>query len=71
MIDMIFVVSDPKQWHNANLKLNSDHYALPMRWLGGRSVSCVQGDGVYFNPFVRLGDNVVTTEALRSTGKIQ
>lgn len=56
MIDYILGVSDPKQWHSENLKLNKHHYASWMVHLGGeRLITAVAdkiGVGVHFNPFV-------------------
>ncbi|KAK2437739.1 translocator assembly/maintenance protein [Trifolium repens] len=56
MIDYILGVSDPKQWHSENLKLNKHHYASWMAHLGGeRLITAVAdkiGVGVHFNPFV-------------------
>ena len=39
MIDFIFGVRDPKEWHAENLKINREHYAL----LGTRFTSTVLG----------------------------
>ncbi|XP_004504646.1 uncharacterized protein [Cicer arietinum] len=56
MIDYILGVSDPKQWHSENLKLNKHHYASWMVHLGGeRLITDVAdriGVGVHFNAFV-------------------
>ncbi|CAK8578238.1 unnamed protein product [Lathyrus sativus] len=56
MIDFILGVSDPKQWHSENLKLNKHHYASWMVHLGGErlitGVADKIGVGVHFNPFV-------------------
>ncbi|KAK7319229.1 hypothetical protein RJT34_03947 [Clitoria ternatea] len=56
MTDYILGVSDPKQWHSENLKLNKHHYASWMVHLGGErlitEVADKVGVGVHFNPFV-------------------
>ncbi|KAL2343597.1 hypothetical protein Fmac_004882 [Flemingia macrophylla] len=56
MTDYILGVSDPKQWHSENLKLNKHHYASWMAHLGGErliaGVADKIGVGVHFNPFV-------------------
>lgn len=56
MVDCILGVSDPKQWHTENLKMNSDHYASWMIHLGGAKLITEVADeigvGVHFNPFV-------------------
>ncbi|KAG5057882.1 hypothetical protein AAZX31_05G124000 [Glycine max] len=56
MTDYILGVSDPKQWHSENLKLNKHHYASWMVHLGGESLITGVADrigvGVHFNPFV-------------------
>ncbi|XP_061358815.1 uncharacterized protein LOC133303006 isoform X2 [Gastrolobium bilobum] len=55
MTDYIIGVSDPKQWHSENLKLNKHHYASWMAHLGGErlitGVADKIGVGVHFNPF--------------------
>ncbi|CAL0324802.1 unnamed protein product [Lupinus luteus] len=57
MTDFILSVSDPKQWHSENLRLNKNHYASS--WMvnfGGASLVTGVADnigvGVHFNPFV-------------------
>ncbi|RYR17249.1 hypothetical protein Ahy_B03g062018 isoform B [Arachis hypogaea] len=56
MTDFILGVSDPKQWHSENLRLNKNHYASWMVHLGGgkliTNVADRVGVGVHFNPFV-------------------
>ncbi|XP_073226142.1 uncharacterized protein [Cicer arietinum] len=62
MIDYILGVSDPKQWHSENLKLNKHHYASWMVHLGGeRLITDVAdriGVGVHFNAFVNWNGKV-------------
>ena len=33
MLDLVFVVCDPEQWHEENLKRNRAHYSF-MKWPG-------------------------------------
>lgn len=59
--DMIFVVDDAASWHEQNLAANKDHYSC-LRHLGPAAVAKVQthfGAHIYFNPFVKLGDQTV------------
>lgn len=60
MIDFLFVVDDPQQWHAANLQRNPGHYS-GLRYLGSRAVTAVQnriGAGVYYNTMVTVRDRV-------------
>lgn len=60
MVDYILGVSDPMQWHSQNLKMNRDHYASSMVYLGGAKLITQVADeigvGVHFNPFVSVND---------------
>ncbi|KAL8141870.1 hypothetical protein V2J09_014902 [Rumex salicifolius] len=60
MIDYIIGVGDPVKWHSENLKLNPDHYASFVPYLGGAKlvthVANRIGVGVHFNPFVSWND---------------
>jgi translocator assembly and maintenance protein 41 len=57
MMDFIFAVDDPVEWHRNVLTEHPTHYSL-LGKLGPHAVSLVQslGAGVYFNPMVRLTD---------------
>jgi hypothetical protein len=61
MVDFIFVVDDPEDWHAQNMERNGGHYSA-VRWLGPRAVAaaadCV-GAGVWFNTLVPLGGRLV------------
>ena len=65
MLDLVFVVGDPEQWHEENMKRNHAHYSF-MKWLGPSTVSLVQRApaGVYYNPLVTV-DTQVHTHTLR------
>lgn len=62
MVDYILGVSDPMQWHSQNLKMNRDHYASLMVYLGGAKLITQVADeigvGVHFNPFVSVNDEM-------------
>ncbi|EEB08408.1 matrix protein import protein [Schizosaccharomyces japonicus yFS275] len=61
MLDFIFGVKDPYQWHSVNVKQNPKHYSF-LKYFGSRSISYLQesvGTGVYYNPFVRMGGSVI------------
>jgi translocator assembly and maintenance protein 41 len=52
MIDFIFAVSEPVQWHALNLRQNGHHYATLPRILGSNFISHLQqgyGGKVWFN----------------------
>ena len=54
MVDLILVAASPLSFHSSNMSLNSRHYSGVAKFFGRGCVSFVQGDGVYFNPFVKL-----------------
>jgi len=41
MVDFVFAVDDPQQWHEANLAQNRHHYSA-VGGLGGASVASIQ-----------------------------
>lgn len=60
MVDIVLVVDSPVSWHTANLVLNPSHYSA-LRYLGPALITRIQermASGVYYNPFVRIGDQV-------------
>ena len=68
MIDLIFSVSDPKAWHEENIKINPHHYAALPKLFGTNFISMVQnmGAGCYFNPMVQIDvDNVIQEEEIK------
>lgn len=61
MIDLIFVVNDPMEWHKQNLELNWSHYSN-VRLFGAYSITILQerlGCGVYYNTYAQI-DNLVS-----------
>ncbi len=57
MVDLLFVVREPVDWHTANMSRNPHHYAKPMSMLGPSAVQWASqniGSGVYFNAMVDL-----------------
>jgi len=57
MIDFVFVVSDPKEWHRKNLHMNKNHYSVLMRAAGlTRILSLMEnyGAAAYFNTGVQM-----------------
>lgn len=60
MLDMIFAVDDPIDWHNENLKTNWNHYSA-VRHLGSRSIGHIQSlsAGVYYNTLVKIDKQVI------------
>lgn len=54
MLDFIFVVDDPVQWHAENIEMNKSHYSF-LKFLSPRGVNYIQkqyGAGIYFNTLV-------------------
>jgi uncharacterized membrane protein YgcG len=61
MVDFIFVVDDPEEWHARNLERNARHYSA-VAWLGAGAVASAAeslGAGVWFNTLVPLGGRLV------------
>lgn len=57
MVDLLFIVREPINWHAANMSLNPHHYAMPMSILGPSAIDWASkhiGSGVYFNAMVDL-----------------
>lgn len=75
MTDFILSVSDPKQWHSENLRLNKNHYASWMVHLGGESlitgVADKIGVGVHFNPFVTWNGKMFKYGVVRTHDLLQ
>ncbi|XP_027347259.1 phosphatidate cytidylyltransferase, mitochondrial [Abrus precatorius] len=75
MTDYILGVSDPKQWHSENLKLNKHHYASWMVHLGGErlitEVADKIGVGVHFNPFVTWNGKLFKYGVVRMNDLLQ
>merc|ERR1712166_78812 len=62
MIDFIFGVQDPKEWHEENLKSNGEHYALLGSLGGAGCVTAFQrfgGQHIYYHPFVEVDGHPV------------
>ncbi|XP_014217603.1 phosphatidate cytidylyltransferase, mitochondrial [Copidosoma floridanum] len=56
MLDLIFVVRNPYQWHTENLIKNPNHYAQPLKLLGPKAIAKVQESGgarVYYNTLIQ------------------
>ncbi|KAF6265196.1 mitochondrial translocator assembly and maintenance protein 41-like protein precursor [Scenedesmus sp. NREL 46B-D3] len=61
MLDFIFVVADPQDWHTQNLQHNALHYSF-LKYLGPSTVCNVAehiGVGVYFNTLVPVEGQVI------------
>lgn len=60
MLDFVFTVDDPVEWHSKNLKKNWNHYSF-LKIFGPRIISTVQnnyGAGVYYNPLIMCDGRV-------------
>ena len=59
MLDLIFVVDNPLQWHSDNLKMNWRHYSAA-RYFGASSIEYLQrcNAAVYYNPMVKVDNQV-------------
>ncbi|OXU28962.1 hypothetical protein TSAR_015792 [Trichomalopsis sarcophagae] len=59
MLDLIFVVRNPYQWHAENMNKNPEHYAQPLRFLGHKAVAKVQetwGAKIYYNTLIKTSE---------------
>ena len=56
MMDCIFVVDNPRQWHAKNLLSNPMHYSLLMRYFGAKTITKLQliGGGILYNPYIDI-----------------
>jgi len=60
MVDLIFVVDNPTEWHTDNLKMNPSHYSF-LKYLGPKAISSIQENlacGVYYNTFANVDEMV-------------
>jgi len=60
MIDIVFVVENPEEWHMENLKFNSSHYS-GVKYFGSKTITKIQermACGVYYNPYVTIENQV-------------
>ncbi|XP_012262379.2 phosphatidate cytidylyltransferase, mitochondrial [Athalia rosae] len=56
MLDLVFVVGNPGQWHKENIERNPGHYAWMMQKLGHKAVAHVQerwDAKIYYNTLVK------------------
>ena len=60
MLDMVFAVDNPLEWHEENLKRNRHHYSF-MGHLGSRGITSLQklSAGVYYNTLVSVDSKVM------------
>ena len=59
MLDLIFAVDNPLQWHEENIQRNWHHYSF-LRHLGSETVTALQKSsaGVYYNTLVTVESQV-------------
>lgn len=74
MIDLVFCVNDPLEWHRHNIQMNPSHYSA-VRMMGSSIISKIQtqfGAKVYCNTLIPMDDGstikygVVTANDLRN-----
>jgi len=63
MIDFIFGVDNPKEWHKENMKVNGRDYSGLARTFGAM---IFPGAQTYYNAFVKLGDREIKYGVLES-----
>ena len=61
MVDLVMAVTHPQHWHGLNMGINKRHYSFMARLLGGIGAGYIQrfGAGLWYNPYVRIGDEIV------------
>ena len=59
MIDMVFVVSNPIEWHRENMRQNPSHYSF-LTVFGPNTIAWMQQlpAAVYYNTLVRIDSQV-------------
>lgn len=60
MLDLVFAVSDPMEWHRKNMESNSIHYSF-LRLFGPSFISNIQRlpAGVYYNTLVKMDSHLI------------
>lgn len=61
MMDFIFVVDDPLEWHRTNIQQNPSHYSF-LKHLGPNCISNIQNirPSIYYNAFCKIDeDNLI------------
>jgi translocator assembly and maintenance protein 41 len=56
MVDMVFAVENPEEWHRANLAMNPDHYTMLIP-LSTKMIAYVQdkfGSGMWYNAMIKM-----------------
>ncbi len=69
MVDLLFVVREPVDWHTANISMNPHHYAMPMSMFGPSAIHWASqniGSGVYFNAMIDLPARGIGSKGLGS-----
>jgi translocator assembly and maintenance protein 41 len=59
MLDLIFVVRNPYQWHFENINKNPTHYAQPLRFFGHKAIAKIQESGgakLYYNTLIKISE---------------
>lgn len=62
MLDFVFVVRNPREWHAENLLLNPAHYSSAMRYLGADKIVKFQdnyGASVFYNTLIKCEDRMI------------
>ena len=59
MIDMVFVVPDPVEWHKENMSQNPSHYSF-LKVFGPNTIARIQQlpAAVYYNTLVTIDSQV-------------
>ena len=59
MLDLVFAVDNPLEWHKENIERNKCHYSF-VRHLGSKGVTSLQklSAGVYYNTLVTIDSQV-------------
>ena len=72
MIDFVFAVDDPEQWHKENIKSNPSHYSF-LRRFGASTVAKIQenhGARIYFNTLVPCADRIIKYGVIDTTALV-
>ncbi|KAK2149770.1 hypothetical protein LSH36_437g03026 [Paralvinella palmiformis] len=72
MLDFVFVVDKPAQWHKENMIQNSSHYSA-LKLLGPRYIAHFQdlyGARIYFNPLVSCQGRVIKYGVIKTESLI-
>ena len=71
MLDLVFAVDDPVEWHRTNLQCNRHHYSA-LKHLGHRTIARIHRlpAAVYYNTLIEVDSQVCTGPWLKRVTRV-